>query len=868
LWKVTNALGHFSENLRYDAVGRPLSTKDANGVVTDYEYHPRGWLTATKVRGSDDGTETDDRITGIAYWPTGLVRKITQPDGAFTEYGYDAAHRLTTIGDSAGNTITYTLDNTGNRTQEDTRDDSGTLRRTLSRLYNQLGQLATQADAGDNPNDFTYDPNGNLKTTTDPLGRVTSNDYDPLNRLVRTLQDVGGIEAETTFEYDALDHLTKVTDPKGLGTQYTHNAFGDLLQLLSPDTGTTTYAYDSTGNRTSQVDARGVTSSYAYDALNRLTGISYAGGEPGAAALNVNYAYDIVPSACEVGETFAIGRLAAMADASGSTQYCYDRFGQLVRKVQVTNGQTFILRYAYTKSGQLSTLTYPDGTVVDYVRDAQDRVTEVGVTGLLPGDGREVLLTDARYAPFGPAMGWAYGNGRALNRTHDLDYRPQSILDGTTGGLDLGYGYDPAGNLTTLRTADLAEPPRARFEYDALNRLTAFKDGAVGTAIESYAYDATGNRTGFTNAGGSQSYSYPMDSHRLTGVAGIPRTYDPAGNTTAIGAGKEFVYSAANRLSEVKQGGLVTMRYVYNGKGERVRRHLGTDDVTTVYDEAGRWLGDYDGIGTPIQQAIWLDDSPVGLLVGVSGINRLHYVQPDHLGTPRSVIDPIRNVAVWSWDLASEAFGNSPPNQDPDNDGTGFVFDMRFPGQRYDAASGLNYNYFRDYEAGTGRYSQSDPIGFRGGISTYLFVDGQPLLITDPDGLEGVNSWNAFQRIRRYDGTTMDERVRDYRQRQLNDMGEGLSPASALDHLLPGGQLLCLRVMCYVSTDTLYCKMGEGWVERTYLPSPPTVAQVNRTPGCICERSRSMNSYGPPQADGFDSLELIQMMLRNRNRSR
>ena len=294
---------------------------------------------------------------------------------------------------------------------------------------------------------------------------------------------------------------------------------------------------------------------------------------------------------------------------------------------------------------------------------------------------------------------------------------------------------DARGNPTALRTADLAEPPRATFAYDALNRLTAFRDGAVGTAIESYTYDATGNRTGFTHAGGSQSYTYPTDSHRLTGVAGVPRTYDANGNTTAIGAGKEFVYSAANRLSEAKQGGVVTMHYAYNGKGERVRRHLGTDDVTTMYDETGRWLGDYDVTGTPIQQAIWLDDNPVGLLVGASGSNRLHYVQPDHLGTPRSVIDPIRNVAVWTWDLASEAFGNSPPNQDPDNDGTTFVFDMRFPGQRYDAASALNYNYFRDYEPSGGRYSQSDPIGLDGGINTFAYALGSPTLNYDPLGL-------------------------------------------------------------------------------------------------------------------------------------
>lgn len=862
LWKITDALGHVTEILRYDGAGRPLSIKGADGIITDYEYHSRGWLSATKVRGSNSASESDDRITRLEYWPTGLVRKVIQSDGAFTTYGYDAGHRLTTIGDNDGNTITYILDGAGNRLQEDTHGADEVLRRTLSRLYNQLGQLVTEADAGYNPTDFTYDPNGNLRTVTDPLGRAMSSNYDPLNRLVRILQDVGGVEAETRFEYDALDNLTRVTDPKGLDTVYTYNAFGDLLQLDSPDTGTTTYTYDSAGNRTAQVDARGQASSYAYDALNRLTGVSYAG----AADQNVTFVHDTVQPVCQADETFATGHLSAMIDASGSTHYCYDRFGQMVRKVQVTNGQTFTLRYSYTRSGQLSRLTYPDGSEADYVRDAQGRVTEVGVTS--PGGSREVLLSGASYAPFGPATGWTYGNGRALVRSHDLDYRPESIFDGAPGGLDLGYSYDPVGNLSALRTADLAEPPRARFEYDALNRLTAFKDGAAGATIEGYAYDATGNRTGFTNAGGPQSYTYPADSHHLTSVAGVQRAYDSVGNTTAIGASKEFIYSAANRLSEVKQGGAVTMRYIYNGKGERVRRHLGTDDVTTLYDEAGRWLGDYDATGTPIQQAIWLDDNPVGLLVGATGINRLQYVQSDHLGTPRSVIDPIRNVAVWTWDLASEAFGASPPNQDPDNDSTNFVLDMRFPGQRYDAASGLNYNYFREYEPGTGRYSQSDPMGQAGGIATYLYVEADPLQLEDPFGLEPRNSFNAFLRRRRGDGTDMDQRLSDYYQEKTDKLVQPVSPAQAVDSLLPQGAYWCKRIVCYVQSDPMACIAGEGWIERTFTPSGITVAQVNRMPGCRCDAVRRISVQGPPTADGTDALELVNRMLRNRNRGR
>lgn len=143
-----------------------------------------------------------------------------------------------------------------------------------------------------------------------------------------------------------------------------------------------------------------------------------------------------------------------------------------------------------------------------------------------------------------------------------------------------------------------------------------------------------------------------------------------------------------------------------------------------------------DSAGQPTQQVIWLDDLPVAVMVGAGAQQKLYYIEPDALGTPRVIIDPERNVAVWRWDLTGESFGNTPPNEDPDGDGNRFVFNMRLPGQQYDAVSGLNQNGFRDgYEAGTGRYSQPDPIGLAGGINPYAYVDSNPLIFTDPLGL-------------------------------------------------------------------------------------------------------------------------------------
>lgn len=727
LWKVANALNQVTEVLRYDASGHATSVRDANGVVTDYEYHPRGWLSASKIRGVNDAEETDDVITRLEYWPTGLVKKVIQPDGAFTTYTYDAAGRLTDIGDNTGNTLHYTLNNAGNRIKEDTKDAQGNLKRTLSRVFNQLGQLKTLADAQANPTDFTYDANGNSDTVTDGLGRISDNDHDPLNRLARTLQDVGGIEAETKFEYDALDNLTKVTDPKGLDTTYVYNGLGDLAQLNSPDTGNTTYTYDSAGNRKTQTDARGIQAEYAYDALNRLAGVTYA-ADP---ALNVIYQYDVPAPACGAGETFAVGQLSQMSDGSGSTQYCYGRFGYLARKVQTTNGQAFTLRYAYNAAGQLSGLTYPDGAIVDYVRNAQGQVIEVGVSRA--GSPREVLLGQASYAPFGPLTSWSYGNGRTLNRAYNQNYQPIAIQDTAMGGLDLGFGFDAVGNLTQLTPAANPAVLIASFDYDALNRLTTFRDQPTNVVIESYTYDKTGNRTSFSNSAGTQIYTYPNGSHHLDQVGGVVRIYDAAGNTTAIG-GKGLGYNAANRLASVSNGATIARRYAYNEKGEQVHRQTDISNSYAIYDEAGHWLGDYADGGTAVQQAIWLDDMPVGLLSS----SQLYYIEPDHLGTPRAVIDPIRNVAVWTWALKGEIFGDSAPNTDPDGDSSPFVFDLRFPGQRYDSATGMNYNYFRDYDASGGRYVQSDPIGLSGGISTYAYAFSNPSAWIDPSGRQAA----------------------------------------------------------------------------------------------------------------------------------
>jgi RHS repeat-associated protein len=70
--------------------------------------------------------------------------------------------------------------------------------------------------------------------------------------------------------------------------------------------------------------------------------------------------------------------------------------------------------------------------------------------------------------------------------------------------------------------------------------------------------------------------------------------------------------------------------------------------------------------------------------------------------------------------------------------GTNFAYNLRFPGQVFDGQAGLHYNYFRDFDPAVGRYHQSDPIGLRGGVGTYTYVNGNPIHYRDPNDLLAI----------------------------------------------------------------------------------------------------------------------------------
>jgi len=723
LHTVTNAVGQVTTYNTYNGSGQPLTITDPNGIVTTLTYDARQRLTSRQTAGE---------TTAFDYWPTGLLKKVTLPDGSTLAYTYDGAHRLTQITDALGNKTVYTLDAMGNRTAENTYDPTNALHRTHTRVINTLNQLWKDVNAAGTAavtTTFGYDANGNQTTIAAPLARNTTNGYDELNRLKQITDPGSGI---TQFGYDANDNLTSVTDPRTLVTSYSYSGFGDLRTQASPDTGTTTNTYDSGGNLATSTDARGAVSTYTYDALNRVTSVAYSQG--GTTDQTINFTYD--------SGTNGRGHLTGASDANHSLAWGYDALGRVTNQSQTVGSVTKSVGYGYS-SGNLTTLTTPSGQTVTYGYNGNHQVTSVSVNGT-------PVLNSVTYEPLGPVSGWTWGNSTTTTRSYDTDGKIHQIVSAGTKT----YSYDDAFRITGITDTS---PGAANwtYGYDPLDRLTS---GTSPSITRGWTYDANGNRQTETGTAAS-SYTIAPSSNRITGITGaLARTYgyDADGNTTGYST-VTASYNNAGRLKTLANAS-TTETSIYNALGQRIEISGGVNGtVLYAYDEAGHLLGEYDGTGTLIEETVWLGDIPVATLRPNGATVSIYYAHTDQLNTPRQVTRPSDNAAMWTWN--SDPFGTDAANSNPAGMGT-FTYNLRFAGQAFDGQAGLHYNYFRDFDPATGRYTESDPIGLKGGLNTYAYVGSTPAMNVDPTGMFSL----AISAVTRYtsDGDANPGKTRGY----------------------------------------------------------------------------------------------------------
>ncbi|MHC8397768.1 RHS repeat domain-containing protein [Pseudomonas sp. LB3P93] len=578
-----------------------------------------------------------------------------------------------------------------------------------------------------------YDPNNNLITTVTPRGTSFSSAYDPLDRLVKSTDP---LNASEQFKYDAQDNITHVRDARGVSTQYHFDGLGNLTQLDSPDTGSSKYKYDAAGNITEITDARGVVTSFTYDALNRLITRRY----PANPTLDTRFHYDSITAGNR-----GIGRLTAVEDMTGVLNYSYDAHGNLIAQQHTppTNdvAQAEQIGYGYDSANQLHRIDYPAGFSIHYLRNAAGQVNQVEIQH---GTDKPIAFAQhLTYLPFGPLKSLTWNNGTTLQRTYDLDYR---LTAQTVAGWSDAYTYDAIGNVTKVQSSSLGD---LNYSYDALDRLT---EETNAIRQQTFTYDAVGNRTnktltplveGKVQDSSIMTYQYGASNNRLIQIDDHLVSSDGTGNLIKDHYNRQFSYDEQNRLSSVEIDGMIRAQFRYNALGQRTQKITPQGVTTFLYGPDGQLLGETmfssEGKKLVSQFYFWLDGLPLGGVsinydvAGVISNSMPFYIHSDHVNTPRIVVNAVQEI-VWEW--KSDAFGLEKASGS-------LTLNLRFPGQYYDAETGLHYNYFRNYDPETGRYLESDPIGLKGGFNTYGYATSNPLKYIDPFGLESVFEWSS-----------------------------------------------------------------------------------------------------------------------------
>jgi RHS repeat-associated protein len=213
-----------------------------------------------------------------------------------------------------------------------------------------------------------------------------------------------------------------------------------------------------------------------------------------------------------------------------------------------------------------------------------------------------------------------------------------------------------------------------------------------------------------------------------TSIETLAYGYDAAGNLISRAAGKT-TQLALSYNADGRPAGAATESYKYDGFGERALINA-TATSHDIFGRSGELLAENTATGTPLRSYVYLNGLPLAL---VDSAGNIDYILADQVGQPQKMVD---GSATLVWDRVADEFGATVAQPV----GMTAALPLRFPGQQYDAATGLHYNRFRDYDSALGRYIQSDPIGLAGGVNTYAYALNRPTGVIDPNGLWGFGA--------------------------------------------------------------------------------------------------------------------------------
>jgi RHS repeat-associated protein len=702
---------------------QPQWSEDANGIRTVYGYDLRDRKVSQTVKYS-----AGDLTTTYLYDGVGLVDRVTFSDGSWLEYDYTDARYLTLITNNLGETIEIDVDLDGMETVRRIKSAAGTVVKQHSKIWSANNQLEKFISGEGFETSYSYTSAGKKESITDHLGAVITNVYDPLERIIKIIDQKQG---EILRTYDANDKVTSVTDQRGIVTEYFLDGFGYPYRSISKDTATTSYTFDGAGNMISHLGATFYRNS-SFDALNRKISTSYLLDS----ARNVTFTYDQGVN--------AKGRLSSVTYSAGNIALAYSEYGRVSSRTDLIDTVPYVTQYDFDSLGRLETQTSPTGVELRYTRDAVSRINNIYLT--VPNQTEQSLISNISYQAFGGVKGFDYGNGTRYDLTYNLDGSAEQIEHSVAGVnfFDESYQYRKQNSIDAI-VDNIDSLNSQTFAYSVKDELI----GAVGKYGDIiYDYDEVGSRTLKDITGETpEVYNMYTDSNRLKevliGDAKRNFTYDYAGNLATsrwyaasgmVTKQLSYDFDSENRPTELVEGQMNTFvkAYDHNPFGQRII----DGNKRNIYNQRGQLIAVFDG--TSMIDYIYLGSFKVALVKQDASSAEVRYFHNNYMGLPRLITDDLGTV-VWSGQF--KPFGEL---YDENAQVSNWV---RFIGQYLDEDSGFYYNYFRDYDASLGRYLQSDPIGLAAGVNTYTYVGNNPVNYVDPYGQAATSAGEVLNDV-------------------------------------------------------------------------------------------------------------------------
>ena len=775
-----DALGN-TTGYAYDVLDRVVSVTDPAGEDEQYGYDPLGNVTEAIDRRGNSTTYVYDVASQLLSW--------AGPEGTGGEFGYDSRGNPVTDTDALDRTVTTTYDALNRPVSQ-----ADALGNTTAVSYDPMGRVATSTDGNGNVTVFDYDLAGRLVSSVDPLGNATAYGHDLLGRPTSML-DASGVR--TVYGYDPLGQLTAVTEGYQVGpgtapdinvtTSYAYTEVGNVATITDPKGAITSFLYDELGRTIQETNPLGKVWQYDYDALSRLTTEQDAKGQTTAYQYTPRSDVAVIDYASGANTTFlydAAQNLIGMTDNLGASGWVYDNAGRLTQQTD-SNGN--VLGYGYDTTGARTELTLPTGTIgyeydeagrpirqnspwgaLGYAYDSAGNMTDVlrstGVTSEYGYDA-DNRITGITHTSPGSELGCDLGANDLevgvdietlidleLCLTVDIDV---PILTGLDYGdsIDLDYGYDEVGNVTSQTRKDgSATPVTTNYGYDNLHRL---KTSSTTTGVNNtYTYDKASNRTKWvtnhapdTNGSLTVNATYnaagqlTSEAKTRPGLLGIPatvttnHTYDNNGNRTRTQTGAaitNYTYTPDDRLAEIDQG-LREVEYEYDGLGRGL-----TEEVTSLLVLTDQTEQLWDGMVVVGQDSTAFGDTSLVRDVtgdvaiqasdALLGTTDKRWGLTDRLGSTigqgqGSKIGQLAKYSDWGVLLPGTL---------------GWDSDTGYTGELGDTTTGLWNFYARNYDPMAATWLQADP--YRGTLtdpetlSRYGYVGNNPTTASDAFG--------------------------------------------------------------------------------------------------------------------------------------